>query len=223
MSSIADNIVDFKSRLPRGVTLVAVSKFHPVEAVRAAYNAGQRVFGESRAQEFVVKVKQLPDDICWHFIGHLQSNKVRAVVRAGVAMVESVDSKHLLELLEAEATAAGRTVDVLLEVRVAREETKTGFSTDELRDLLVGEFVRSLRSVRVRGLMAMASNVDDDAAVLGEFERVRSLFDDLRQDAMAWSTRFDTLSMGMSDDWHLAVQAGTTMVRIGSAIFGARI
>lgn len=222
MSSIADNLNALREQLPAGVTLVAVSKFHPVEAVRQAYDAGQRVFGESRAQELVVKTGQLPDDVRWHFIGHLQTNKVRSVLRAGVTMIESVDSEHLLQAIDAEATTQGRMVDVLLEVHVAREATKSGLLPDELRALLSGGVASRLRSVRLRGIMAMASNVDDDETILAEFRQVRALFDELRAGAMAGHDAFDTVSMGMSDDWHLAVQAGSTMVRIGSAIFGAR-
>ncbi len=222
MSSIADNLNALREQLPAGVTLVAVSKFHPVEAVREAYDAGQRVFGESRAQELVVKTGQLPDDVRWHFIGHLQTNKVRSVLRAGVTMIESVDSEHLLQAIDAEATTQGRMVDVLLEVHVAREATKSGLLPDELRAMLSGGVASRLRSVRLRGIMAMASNVDNDETILAEFRQVRALFDELRAGAMAECDAFDTVSMGMSDDWHLAVQAGSTMVRIGSAIFGAR-
>lgn len=219
--SIADSIREIKEQLPDGVRLVAVSKFHPVEAVKEAYDAGQRVFGESRAQELQVKAPAMPADVEWHFIGHLQTNKARQVVQHA-HVIESVDTLRLLRLIDSEAARVGRTIDVLLQLHVAQEEAKSGFSPDELLQLAADGQLTGLSNVRVRGLMAMATFTDDMTQVAREFATVKSTYDILKAGAMSDNAAFDEISMGMSDDWHIAVQHGSTLVRIGTAIFGAR-
>ncbi len=209
---IKEEIHRLHEALPEGVTLVAVSKFHPLEALREAYDAGQRVFGESRAQELQAKAPQMPPDTEWHFIGHLQTNKVRPVV-AHASLIHSVDSEHLLRAIAAEARRVGKRVDVLLQVHVALEETKFGFLPEELKSLLESGILTELEdAVRVRGVMGMASNVDDPDRIRDDFRRIRECL----------PAGCDTVSMGMSDDWPIAVEEGATMVRIGSSIFGAR-
>ena len=221
MNTIADNINRLHSSLPAGVELVAVSKFHPVEALLEAYDAGQRVFGESRAQEFVAKVKELPGDIRWHFIGHLQTNKVRSVV-PHTSLIHSVDSERLLRAIEAEGVRRGIQVDVLVQVHVAREETKTGFTPDELFALVTPELVASLTSVRITGVMGMASNVSDKERIRTDFRDIRACFDRLKAEVFADRPEFAVVSMGMSHDWRIAVEEGSNMVRVGTNIFGQR-
>ena len=206
--SVADKIASLKASLPSGVTLVAVSKTYPPSAIMEAYEAGQRVFGENRPQELAAKQAELPGDIEWHLIGGLQTNKVK-LVAPFVSMIHSAESARLL-----------RFIDVLLEVRIAREESKHGWDEGELeRYLRSGEY-RSLEGVRFRGLMGVATNTDEKEIVRAEFTRLRDLF--VRWKGEFFDERFDTLSMGMSADYLLAVECGSTMVRIGSAIFGAR-
>lgn len=219
--SISNNIKEIEAQLPQGVRLVAVSKFHPVEALEQAYKAGQRVFGESRAQELVVKVPQLPNDIEWHFIGHLQTNKARQVVQY-VNVIESVDSLKLLRLIDAEAAKAGRTIDVLLQLHVAQEEAKSGFLPKELLECAAKGELDGLTNTRICGLMAMATFTDDEMQIDSEFATVKETFDALKGGAMSGNSNFKEISMGMSDDWHIAVKHGSTLVRIGTAIFGAR-
>lgn len=219
--SISNNIKEIEAQLPQGVRLVAVSKFHPVEALEQAYKAGQRVFGESRAQELVVKVPQLPNDIEWHFIGHLQTNKARQVVQY-VNVIESVDSLKLLRLIDAEAAKAGRTIDVLLQLHVAQEEAKSGFLPKELLECAAKGELDGLTNTRICGLMAMATFTDDEEQIDSEFATVKETFDALKGGAMSGNSNFKEISMGMSDDWHIAVKHGSTLVRIGTAIFGAR-
>ena len=200
---------------------MAVSKFHPVEALMEAYDAGQRLFGENRAQELAAKAPQMPDDVQWHFIGHLQTNKVRLAVQHAT-VIQSVDSARLLTLSSKEAVKLGRTIDVLLQLHVAQEEAKTGFSVEELMAALTVNELQGLPNVRVRGLMAMASLTDDQQQIAREFALVKSTFDLVREEFFADEPTFDTLSMGMSDDWPIAVEHGSTHVRIGTAIFGPR-
>ncbi len=221
MTPIAQNIAAIKAQLPAGVELVAVSKFHPVEALMEAYDAGQRIFGENRAQELAAKAPQMPADVQWHFIGHLQTNKVRLAVQHAT-MIQSVDSARLLALISKEAVKLGRTVDVLLQLHVAQEEAKTGFSVEELLAALTVEELQGLPGVRIRGMMAMASLTDDRQQIAREFALVKSTFDLVREEFFADEPAFDTLSMGMSDDWPIAVEHGSTHVRIGTAIFGPR-
>jgi len=221
MSRITDTLERLKKELPEHVTLVAVSKFHPAEAISEAYRAGVRDFGESRVQELLSKAPELPSDIRWHFIGHLQTNKVRQLI-SHVALIHSIDSVRLLEKVNEEASKADRSVDVLLQIHVAAEETKFGFAPDELAESITPELLDRLSNIRIRGVMGMASNTDDNARITDDFNRIRRCFDKLRHGVMASSGCFDTVSMGMSGDYRLAIEAGSTMIRIGSDIFGAR-
>ena len=197
---------------------MAVSKFHPVEALKEAYEAGQRIFGESRVQELLVKHEALPKDIEWQMIGHLQTNKVRQIVPF-VALIQSVDSVRLAECINREAERIGRVVDILLEIHVAQEESKTGWQYDELVEYLRSGAFAELKNIRVRGVMGMATNTDDDAVIRADFEQLAKHYNDLKPH---FDETFDTLSMGMSDDYDLAIECGSTMVRIGSSIFGER-
>ena len=216
--SVATQIAAVRASLPEGVRLVAVSKTHPAEAIEAAYAAGQRVFGESRPQEMRQKYELLPKDIEWHMIGHLQTNKIKYIAPF-VALVESVDSARLCEALQKEAAKCGRVLDILLELHVAREETKTGWAPEELMAYVASGAFAEFPNLRVRGVMGIASNTDDEAVVRGDFEALKAAFDALKP---AFDASFDTLSMGMSDDYPLAVACGSTSVRVGSLIFGER-
>ena len=217
--TIANKITSLQASLPQGVKLVAVSKFHPVESLIEAYEAGQRIFGESRVQELLTKHEALPKDIEWQMIGHLQTNKVRQIVPF-VSLIQSVDSVRLIECINREAERIGRVVDILLEIHVAQEESKTGWQYNELVDYLKSEAFTSLRNVRVRGVMGMATNTDDEAIIRNDFERLAEC---KRELANNFGEEFNILSMGMSDDYELAIECGSTMVRIGSSIFGNRL
>lgn len=218
---IAANIRALGSALPEGVVLVAVSKFHPVEALREAYDAGQRIFGESRANEMASKAAALPDDIEWHFIGHLQTNKVRTVV-PHASLIHSIDSPRLLDAVDAEAVREGRRIKVLMQLHVAKEETKFGFTPDELTEYLTPGRVKALRATDIVGVMGMASNVDDEERIRRDFRDIRATFDTLKAGVFAGKPEFSIISMGMSHDWPIAVAEGANMVRIGTTIFGER-
>lgn len=221
MEPIGTRLEKIRATLPQGVSLVAVSKFHPAEAVLEAYAAGQRLFGESRAQELTAKAATLPADIRWHFIGHLQTNKVKPVV-AAASLIESIDSERLLMAVDREAERQGKRMDVLLQVHVAREETKFGFSPEELLDLIRRRVFENLKAVHICGLMAMASNTDDTDRVRDDFMKVAALRDEVMR--IAPDLRgFDILSMGMSQDYMTAIECGSNMVRVGTAIFGERV
>ena len=221
MACIAENLMAVRSTLPEGVELVAVSKFHPADAISEAYKAGQRLFGESRVQELQVKVPLLPDDIRWHFIGHLQTNKVRQLVKLHPAMIESVDSLRLLDAIDNEAARSGIVQNVLLQVHVAQEETKFGFTPQELRTYFSERRFETLKATHICGLMGMASNTDDTERVRHDFATLRDLKRQI--EALCPDLRgFSTLSMGMSHDRGIAVEEGSTMVRIGTDIFGER-
>ena len=221
MKPIGTRLEKIRATLPQGVSLVAVSKFHPAEAVLEAYAAGQRLFGESRAQELTAKAATLPADIRWHFIGHLQTNKVKPVV-AAASLIESIDSERLLMAVDREAERQGKRMDVLLQVHVAREETKFGFSPEELLDLIRRRVFENLKAVHICGLMAMASNTDDTDRVRDDFMKVAALRDEVMR--IAPDLRgFDILSMGMSHDYMTAIECGSNMVRVGTAIFGERV
>ena len=217
--SVASKILDIHSSLPVGVTLVAVSKFHPAEAITEAYEAGQRIFGESRVQELVAKQQTLPSDIEWHMIGHLQTNKVRAIAPF-ISLIHSVDSQRLLECINREAERCNRILDCLLEVHVAREQTKSGWDADELQEFVTSGALNNLKNIRIRGIMGMASFTEDEAIVRADFERLATIKQSLER---FFDSSFDTLSMGMSDDYPIAIACGSTMVRIGSSIFGQRV
>lgn len=220
--SIAQRIQELKQSLPSDVTLVAVSKFHPVEALQAAYDAGQRVFGESRAQELVAKQRQLPADIEWHFIGTLQTNKVKEIVPF-ISLIHSVDSFRLLQEIEKQAAKVDRVIRVLLEIHVAQEETKHGLTPEACRQLLADEAVTHLPHVRICGLMGMASNTDDEAQVKAEFHQIHALFSELKDGICRSHPDFTWLSMGMSHDYPLAIAEGSNLIRIGTYIFGERV
>lgn len=217
---IKENLDSILKRLPSGVTLVAVSKFHPAEDIAEAYAAGQRVFAESRPQELAAKVPLLPKDIEWHFIGHLQTNKLKLVLPY-VSLVQSVDSVHLLSEIEKWGKANGRVTDVLLELHVALEESKQGFFEEEMLDVMFRCSDGAYPHVRVRGIMAMATNTSDEETVRADFARAAD-FKAYLDEIFADLDGFDQLSLGMSSDWPLAVEEGSTMVRIGTAIFGER-
>ena len=216
--AISTKIEALQASLPQGVTLVAVSKFHPVEALKEAYESGQRIFGESRVQELLVKYEALPKDIEWQMIGHLQTNKVRQIVPF-ISLIQSVDSVRLAECINREAERIGRVVDILLEIHIAQEESKTGWHYNSLVEYLQSGAFAELRNIRVRGVMGMATNTDDEAVIRHDFERLAEC---KRELAEHFGEEFDTLSMGMSDDYELAIECGSTMVRIGSSIFGDR-
>lgn len=211
---IADNIRKLKSELPSTVELVAVSKFKPVEAIREAYEAGQRSFGENRPQELAAKAPQLPGDIVWHFIGHLQTNKVKMVVPYA-HLIHSVDSERLLAEIDKAARAAGKVMDCLLEIHIAEEQTKQGFTPDEA--VALAKEAGRYPNIRLRGVMGMATFTDDREQVRREFRSLKAV-----SERLSFLPGCDTVSMGMSGDWPIAVEEGTTIVRIGTAIFGKR-
>ena len=250
---VGDNLKSLYAKLPSGVKLVAVSKFHPVERLMEAYDAGQRVFGENRPQELAAKVPQMPSDVEWHFIGHLQTNKLKFVLPYA-SMVQSVDSIHLLEAIDKWGSANNKVIDILLELHLGAEETKHGLSEEDIL-LCCGrtpsETLRSLRdlrpshkwappsdeprvaqvsegvlppleNVRIRGLMGMATNTEDEGVIEADFARIEALFKRIRAEYPALAETFTELSIGMSGDWPLAVRHGATMVRIGTDIFGPR-
>lgn len=219
MTNIAQHIQELQASLPKGVTLVAVSKFHPAEALQEAYDAGQRVFGESRAQELVAKAKVLPKDIEWHFIGPLQSNKVKDIAPF-IHLIHSIDSLKLLQEVNKQAAKHGRSVRVLLEIHVAAEETKHGFGIEECRELV--RHLPELPNVRISGIMGMATQTDDERQIRQEFHTLHQLFAELKATTFKVSEDFTILSMGMSHDYRLAVEEGSTMVRVGTYIFGER-
>ncbi len=219
MSSIRERLQAIRSTLPEGVQLLAISKYYPVEAIMEAYDAGQRDFGENKAQDLVAKQQQLPDDIRWHFTGHLQSNKIKYIAPF-VHLIHSVDSLQLLKEINKHGVKTGRTISCLLQIHIAQEETKFGFSTEECLAMLASEEWKELKNIHIRGLMCMASNTDDKEQIAKEFATVKSLFDEIRDRWFDDDSEFDTISAGMSDDYLTAVAAGSTCVRIGSSIFG---
>ena len=221
MTGIARNIEEIRTTIPEGVRLVAVSKFHPAEAIMEAYGAGQRIFGESRAQELVAKHKVLPADIEWHFIGPLQTNKVKDIVPF-VSLIHSVDSSRLLLEIEKQAARVDRVIDVLLELRVAREETKHGLDEADSEALLTGGLLDGLTHVRLKGVMGMATNTDDMDEVRLEFRQIRERFERMRAMLGERAAGFTEISMGMSHDYPLAIDEGSTMIRVGTSIFGER-
>ena len=221
MYDIKAHLNEIRQSLPQGVRLVAVSKFHPEEDVLAAYEEGQRIFGESHEQELARKVKTLPADIEWHFIGHLQTNKVKYIAPF-ISMIEAVDSLKLLREIEKQAAKAERVVRVLLELHIAEEATKYGLTLDDCRQLLADGAWRQMKHVQICGLMMMASNIDDDAQISQEFQTAADFYHEVKQAYFADDPHFCERSWGMSDDYLLAVNHESTMVRVGTAIFGPR-
>lgn len=222
MYDVAKNLHEVLRDLPDGVKLVAISKFHPNEYIEVAYNEGQRIFGESQEQELSRKVDTLPKDIEWHFIGHLQTNKVKYIAPY-ISMIEAVDSLKLLKEINKQAAKYNRVINVLLELHIAEEESKYGFSPDACRQLLEEGEWKNLRNVHIVGLMMMASNVDDQEQIRREMTIAADLFDELKAKYFANDADFKERSWGMSHDYKIAVECRSTMVRVGTTIFGPRI
>lgn len=221
MTAIGERITELRKELPEGVELVAVSKFHPSEAIMEAYEVGQRRFGESRVQELLAKQQTLPADIEWHFIGHLQTNKVRQIM-GRTSLIESVDTEKLLEYIDKESERAGVVTRVLMQLHVAREETKFGFYPEELLEYFSSRKFEHLKATHICGVMGMASNTDDEERVREDFRKIAEVYQAIREDSSLGLTGFDTLSMGMSGDWPLAVSEGSNLIRVGTRIFGTR-
>lgn len=216
--SIRSEIETLHATLPEGVTLVAVSKFHPIEALREAYDAGQRIFGESRPQEMCAKQPLMPSDVEWHMIGHLQTNKVKYIAPF-VALIHSVDSARLVAEINRQAERCGRVIDVLFEVHLAEDESKSGWDEGELREFIASGALADYHNIKVRGLMTIGTLTDDIELNKSEFRALRALFEEFRE---RFGEGFDTVSMGMTSDYREAIECGSTMVRIGSKIFGER-
>lgn len=219
--SIANTIQQLRSSLPEGVSLLAISKYQPIEALQEAYDAGQRMFGENHIQEMAVKAAVLPKDIEWHFTGHVQTNKIKYMAPF-VHLVHAVDSFRLLREIDKHAAKHNRVIDCLLQIHIAQEETKYGLTIDECRELLATEPWRDLQHVRITGLMAMGSNTDDMKQVRNEFRQMHQLFEELKAEYFVDEPSFCQLSEGMTDDYPIAIEEGSTIVRIGSMIFGER-
>lgn len=222
LSDVAANLNTVRQSLPDGVRLVAVSKFHPADYIRAAYDAGQRIFGESREQELAQKVHELPDDIEWHFIGHLQTNKVKHIAPY-ISMIDAVDSLHLLREINKQAAANQRVINVLLELHIAQEATKYGLTPSDCMQLLDGGGWRDLKNVHISGLMMMASNTDDNEQIRREFAEGAQFFDTVKSRFFTDDDTFCERSWGMSHDYTVAIECRSTMVRVGTAIFGPRV
>ena len=219
---IQANLKEVLDQLPEGVRLVAVSKFHPNEAIEEAYKVEQRIFGESREQELSTKYETLPKDIEWHFIGHLQTNKVKHIAPY-IAMIHAVDSYKLLAEIDKQAAKYDRVIPCLLEIHIAQEESKYGFTFDTCRQMLEEGGWKQLKHVCIAGVMGMGTNTDDEKEVEKEFRSLADFFQSLKQDYFSQTDSFKEISMGMSHDYHIAIKCGTTMVRVGSKIFGERI
>jgi|SRR5688572_15117757 PLP dependent protein len=219
--NIKNNIINLRQRIPSGCTLIAVSKTNPVEKIKEAYDAGQRVFGENRVQELTPKYEALPKDIEWHMIGHMQTNKVKYVAPF-IHLIHSVDSVAVLEEINKQANKANRMISCLLQIHIATEENKFGFSEEETFNLLEGDKVSKLANVRITGLMGMATFTEDSTQVRNEFRGLKQFFEKLKASTLPKNVTMKDLSMGMSGDYKIAIEEGSTMVRVGSAIFGAR-
>jgi len=219
--SIQSHIDALRETVPQGVTIVAVSKFHPFAMVREAYEAGQRLFGESRVQELVEKQHELPRDIQWHFIGSLQRNKVKQIAPF-ISLIHSLDSERLMLEIEKQGAAHDRTISCLLQIHIAREETKLGFSPDECRQFLANGKWKECTHVQIAGVMGMATLTENEAQIRNEFRLLKSLFDEFEADYFTGKPSFKEISMGMSGDYRIAIEEGSTMVRLGTLIFGER-
>ena len=222
MFDVAKNLHEVLDTLPDGVKLVAISKFHPKEYIEVAYREGQRIFGESHEQELAGKVKSLPKDIEWHFIGHLQTNKVKYIAPY-ISMIEAVDTVKLLKEINKQAAKYNRVINVLLELHIAEEESKYGFTPDACREFLKSGEWRELKNVHISGLMMMASNVEDQEQIRKEMTFASNLFDELKASYFSDDPEFKERSWGMSHDYPIAVECHSTMVRVGTAIFGPRV
>lgn len=219
--SVKENLNNIIHTLPKNTRLVAVSKFHDSETILEAYKAGQRIFGESRVQELAEKQKELPGDIEWHFIGHLQTNKVKAIVPF-VSLIHSVDSIRLLQEIDKEAKKINKIVSILLQIHIAEEETKFGLSFEECRNFFKsGEWI-DFKNIKIKGLMGMATLTEDKTQIKNEFHSLGLLFKEIKESHYPSDSSFCELSMGMSDDYQLAIAEGSTLIRIGTAIFGSR-
>lgn len=219
--SIAANIENIKKDIPEGVKLLCVSKFHPLESIKEAYIAGERAMAESRPQEMIQKVADAPSDIEWHFIGNLQTNKVKMIV-PHTTLIHSVSNTRLITEIERIASQSNKVQNILIELHVAKEESKQGFTPDEAIKLLTPEFLSLHPHIKICGIMGMATFTDDKNLITEEFKTIRGTFDKLKKDTFSHAEYFKEVSMGMSDDYKLAIENGSTMVRIGSAIFGSR-
>lgn len=222
MEQVAENLHKILEKLPAGVRLVAVSKFHPKEYIEQAYNEGQRIFGESHEQELAKKASSLPKDIEWHFIGHLQTNKVKYIAPY-ISMIEAVDSFKLLKEINKQAEKNDRVINVLLELHIAKEETKYGFSLESCRELLSSGEWKTLKNIRICGLMMMASNVNDEEQIRKEMTTAANFFDEIKSNYFSDSPSFCERSWGMSHDYLIAIECRSTLVRVGTAIFGPRV
>lgn len=221
MSKIQSEIHRIQAELPEHVRLIAVSKYHPIEAIQEAYNGGQRRFGESKVQEMTRKFESLPKDIEWHFIGHLQTNKIKYIAPY-VALIHGVDSYKLLTEINKQAAKVDRIIHCLLQIHIAQEETKFGFSTDECRAMLEEEQWRTLKNVRIVGVMGMATNTENEKQIAHEFETLSNFFHETRKTYFKDLSYYKEISMGMSDDYPFAIEKGSTLIRVGSKIFGER-
>lgn len=219
--SIQSNLNDIKSSLPAHVTLVAVSKTKPVPDLMEAYNAGQRIFGENKIQEMAGKHEEMPKDIQWHMIGHVQTNKVKYMAPF-VSLVHGVDSLKLLAEINKQAKKNNRVIDCLLQMHIAEEETKFGMDENELNELIASDEFRAMENIKVTGLMGMATFTEDENQIIKEFTHLKAIFKDLSKQPQTLNFKPETLSMGMSGDYNIAIECGSTMVRIGSSIFGHR-
>ena len=219
--NIENNIRKITESLPPTCRLVAVSKTQPVERIREAFNAGLRIFGENKAQELTEKYSLLPEEIEWHMIGHLQRNKVKHIAPF-VSLIHSVDSLRLLEEIDKQGSRNARVIPCLLQIHIAEEETKFGFNADEARELIASEKIGALQHIEIRGLMGMATFTDDEKKIRAEFKSLRKLFEELKTSPLPGNVRLTELSMGMSNDYRIAIEEGSTLIRVGSAIFGER-
>jgi hypothetical protein len=219
--SISENIKSIRTAIPEDVTLIAVSKTKPAEMIKEAYEAGQRDFGENRVQEMMDKAPLLPKDIRWHLIGHLQTNKVRYIAPF-VHLIHSVDSMRLLEEIDKQGKKHGRRIDCLMQFHIAQEETKFGLTEEEGRSILTSPLFKEFNNIRIRGVMGMASLTEDTLQIHTEFRALKAIFEAIRSDAFENEPSFDTISMGMSGDYLIAIAEGSNMIRVGSSIFGVR-
>lgn len=221
MSTVSQNLTELKKQLPANVTLVAVSKTKPAEQIMEAYQSGHRIFGENKVQEMTKKYEQLPKDIQWHMIGHLQRNKVKYIAPY-VSLIHSVDSLRLLQTINKEGAKNNRVIPCLLQIHIAKEETKFGLNETELFEILDGDEIKNLNHITINGLMGMATFTEDKEKIRSEFKTLKNLFDTVKNRYFSDNSTFSILSMGMSGDYQIAIEEGSNMIRVGSAIFGER-